>query len=64
MFVEDETRKQNELTSPANKPLLSLEHPQSSSYFLACQALKDLEKTKLGTTLLPPTHPCFSACLL
>lgn len=64
MFVEEETRKQNELTPPANKPLLSLEHLQPSSYFLACQALKRLEKTKLSTTLLPPIYPCFSACLL
>lgn len=48
VFVEEETRRQNELMSPANKPLLSPEHPQPSSFFL--------EKTKLSTTLLPPMY--------
>lgn len=64
MFVEEETRRQNELMSPANKPLLSPEHPQSSSFFMARQSsTRHLEKTKLSIALLPPMSPCSSACL-
>lgn len=65
MFVEEETRKQDELTFLANKPFLSPEYSQPSGFFLACQSSqRHLEKTKLSTTLLPPIYPCFSACLL
>lgn len=63
MFVEEETRRQNELMSPANKPLLSPEHPQSSSFFLAHQSsTRHLEKTKLSTS--PSSHVPLFLCLL
>lgn len=58
MFVDEETRKQTELISSANKPFLCPEHPQSSGFFLACQSSqRHLEKIKLSTTLLPPIYP-------